>query len=152
AQMNNTAGLGPVLAIGIGVGLIVTLTLMPALLVIFGRWIFWPNKPRAGSAEATSARAWARAGARIARRPRAIWVGTAIVLGILAFGSLQLHATGLASQDSFLNKPDSVHGQEAIARHYPAGQDGQPVVVIGNAGAAPQIQQALSSDQGIASV
>jgi RND superfamily putative drug exporter len=63
-----------------------------------------------------------------------------------------LHATGLASQDAFLSKPQSVLGQEAIARHYPAGQNGQPVVVIGNAGSAQRIQQALSGASGIVSV
>ncbi|WP_026413643.1 MMPL family transporter [Actinomadura oligospora] len=152
AQMNNTAGLGPVLAIGIAVGLVISLTLMPALLVIFGRWIFWPRKPKVGSSEVTSARLWARAGTRIARRPRAIWIGTAVVLGFLSFGIFQMHATGLASQDAFLDKPQSVVGQEVIARHFAAGQNGQPVVVIGNAGAAPQLRQALSGDQGIVSV
>ena len=42
AELNSTKGMGPVLAIGVGVALLAMITLLPALLVIFGRWIFWP--------------------------------------------------------------------------------------------------------------
>ncbi|MGH3194711.1 MAG: MMPL family transporter [Streptosporangiaceae bacterium] len=52
AESNDISGLGPVAAIGIGVGLIAMITLLPALLVVFGRWIFWP--PAASSPR----RAW----------------------------------------------------------------------------------------------
>ena len=52
AEMNSTAGLGPVAAIGVGVTLLVMMTLLPALLVIFGRWIFWPKRPAYGSPRA----------------------------------------------------------------------------------------------------
>ena len=53
AEMNSTAGLGPVNAIGVAVTLLVMVTLLPALLVIFGRWVFWPQRPTFGSAEPT---------------------------------------------------------------------------------------------------
>ena len=52
AEMNSTAGLGPVAAIGVGVTLLAMITLLPALLVIFGRWMFWPFSPTFGSARA----------------------------------------------------------------------------------------------------
>ena len=45
AEMNSTKGLGPVAAIGIAVTFVVMVTLLPALLVITGRWIFWPPPP-----------------------------------------------------------------------------------------------------------
>ena len=45
AELNSTKGLGPVLAIGVGVALLSMMTLLPALLVITGRWVFWPAKP-----------------------------------------------------------------------------------------------------------
>ena len=53
AQMNSTKGMGPVAAIGIAVGLLAMLTLLPALLVICGRWLFWPVRPTYGSADHT---------------------------------------------------------------------------------------------------
>jgi RND superfamily putative drug exporter len=49
AEMNSTAGLGPVLAIGVAVTLLVMITLLPALLVIFGRWVFGPQREHRGT-------------------------------------------------------------------------------------------------------
>ena len=54
------------------------MTLFPALLVIFGRWIFWPVIPHFGSPDPTERGVWARMGRRIARRPRMIWGVTAV--------------------------------------------------------------------------
>src|SRR6185369_15313521 len=45
AESNDISGLGPVAAVGIAVGLVAMITLLPAVLVIFGRWIFWPVRP-----------------------------------------------------------------------------------------------------------
>jgi len=151
AQMNSTKGLGPVTAIGIAVGLLAMITLLPALLVIFGRWVFWPARPKLGSAEPAAAGLWARLGNRIALRPRAVWAVTAVVLGVLALGLTQLNASGLAAEDTFVTKPDSVVGQEVLGRHFPAG-DGQPVVVIGKADAAVPLRQAVAGTDGIVEV
>ena len=46
ADLNSTASLGPVLAVGVAVTFLVMVTLLPALLVICGRWVFWPTGPR----------------------------------------------------------------------------------------------------------
>src|SRR4029453_9763837 len=81
AELNSTSGLGPVAAIGIVVGLLAMITLLPALLVICGRWLFWPVRPKFGSPEPTAPGVWARLGRRVARRPRTVWVTTAVVLG-----------------------------------------------------------------------
>ena len=83
------------MAIGVAVGLLAMITLLPALLVIFGRWVFWPRRPTLGSAEPTEHGLWARIGQRMAVRPRLVWVVTALVLGALALGVTQLDANGL---------------------------------------------------------
>jgi RND superfamily putative drug exporter len=142
AELNSTKGLGPVLAIGIVVALAAMMTLLPALLVICGRWIFWPVKPRYGSAEPTTSGFWARVGQDIARRPRVVWVTTALVLGAMALGTVGLKASGLTNAESFRGRPDSVAGQSVLARHFPAGA-GQPVVVIGRAGDSAQLVSAF---------
>src|SRR5262249_53915761 len=80
AESADISGLGPVAAIGIAVGLLAMITLLPALLVIVGRWIFWPLRPRYGSDEPTTRGFWAGVGRRIAVRPRAVWVTTAVLL------------------------------------------------------------------------
>jgi RND superfamily putative drug exporter len=151
AQMNSTKGLGPVLAIGVAVGLLAMITLLPAILVICGRWLFWPVKPRYGSAEPTATGVWARVGGRIARRPRVVWVVTALVLGGLALGLTDLKAHGLTNAQGFTKVVDSVRGEQVLARHFPAGA-GSPVVAIGNASAGSGIRDALSGIAGITDV
>jgi RND superfamily putative drug exporter len=151
AELASTKSLGPVMAIGVAVGLCAMLTLLPALLVIVGRWVFWPRRPTLGSAEPTEHGLWARIGQRMARRPRVVWVVTALVLGALALGVTQLEANGLQSKDSFRTKPEAVAGEAALARHFPAGE-GNPVQVIGTAQAAPQLQAAVSSTPGVTAV
>src|SRR6478672_920418 len=117
AEMNSTSGLGPVAAIGIIVALLVMITLLPALLVITGRWVFWPKRPAFGSPEPTSSGLWAKVGRRIAVRPRAIWVGTAAALAVACFGSLALSHNGLSTADAYTKDFDSIIGQRVLDRH-----------------------------------
>jgi RND superfamily putative drug exporter len=152
ADMNSTRGLGPVAAIGVAVSLLVMITLLPALLVITGRWVFWPSRPAFGTPDTTGAGGWGRAGRQIARRPRLVWSVTVLILAGCALGLTQLHATGLTNKNSFTGTPQSVLAQQVLDRHFPAGQDGQPVIVIGNASSAGDIRQTLASSTGIAAV
>ena len=151
AQMNSTRGMGPVLAVGIGVGLVAMLTLLPALLVVVGRWVFWPVRPRFGSAEPTESGFWARVGRAIARRPRTVWVGTSLALGAMALGLLSLNTGVLQNRDAFVDRPASITGEEALARHFPAGT-GSPVVVVADAAAAEPVRAAFAETAGIAEV
>ncbi len=152
AELNSTKSLGPVLAIGIGVALVSMMTLLPALLLIFGRWIFWPVKPTFGSAEPTAQGFWAGVGRRIAARPRVVWVTTAVILGILALGLTGLKASGLTAAESFVgHHPDSVVGQAVIGQNFPAGA-GQPVVVVSNVAQAAQVEAAFRATPGITDV
>ncbi|NJP44123.1 MMPL family transporter [Actinacidiphila epipremni] len=148
ADMNSTSGLGPVAAIGVAVALISMVTLFPALLVIAGRWVFWPAVPHVGSPEPTATGVWARIGRRISRRPRLVWTGTVVVLGALGFGLFALQANGLAGADTFTDSPDSVVGQRIQDRYFPAGS-GQPMVVIADEGAAAEVTAALKSLPGV---
>jgi RND superfamily putative drug exporter len=151
AELASTRSLGPVMAIGVAVGLLAMLTLLPALLVIVGRWVFWPRRPTLGSAEPTERGLWARIGQRVAHRPRLVWVVTAVVLGLLALGTTGLEANGLQSKDAFRTKPEAVTGEQVLARHFAAGA-GNPVQVVGNASAAPQLQATLAGTAGVTAV
>ena len=117
AEMNSTAGLGPVAAIGIGVTLLVMITLLPALLVILGRWVFWPKRPTFGSPEPTQTGLWAHVGQRIVKRPRAVWVVTALLLAVACLGLFRLEASGLSTEDSYTKEFDSIVGQKVLAEH-----------------------------------
>jgi RND superfamily putative drug exporter len=148
AEMNSTAGLGPVLAIGVAVTLLVMITLLPALLVIVGRWIFWPKRPAFGSPEPTASGLWAKVGNRIAVRPRAVWIGTAIVLAIACLGLFKLDATGLNSAEQYTKVFDSVKGQQVLAAHG-FGDDSSPVQVVVNADKADQVAAAMEGIKGL---
>ena len=151
AELNSTKSLGPVLAIGVAVALLAMMTLLPALLVIFGRWLFWPVRPAYGTEEPTTRGFWARVGRRIAVRPRVVWVVTALILGVMATGLLGLKAGGLTTAQGFRHTPDSVVGQTVLDQHFPAGA-GQPVIVIGNQPQAAQLASAFKSTPGITGV
>ncbi|MET7368145.1 MMPL family transporter [Streptomyces sp. NPDC005566] len=148
AEMNSTRGLGPVAAIGVAVALIAMLTLLPALLVIFGRWVFWPVIPHFGTDEPTEHGFWARMGERLAVRPRRVWVATALVLAALSLGLIQLRAAGLSNADSFPDKPDSIVGQEIQYQYFPAGS-GSPLVVIAALGKGAQVRNAVETTPGV---
>jgi putative drug exporter of the RND superfamily len=151
AESNDISGLGPVAAIGIGVGLIAMITLLPALLVVFGRWIFWPVKPGFGSPEPTSRGVWSRVGQAIGRRPRTVWMVTALLLAIGALGLVGFKFGPLTVAQSFRGTPPSITAQNVVAEHFPAGS-GEPVDVIASAGSAGQVRTALAAAHGIASV
>ena len=151
AQLNSTSSMGPVLAIGVAVALLAMMTLLPALLVITGRWVFWPAKPTYGSPEPTTRGMWARVGRGIAVRPRLVWITTALILGVMAIGLVGLKADGLTNAESFRGTPDSVTGQTVVDQHFPAGA-GQPVVVFGSPARGPQLAAALRSVPGLTAV
>ncbi|WP_238335007.1 MMPL family transporter [Kribbella amoyensis] len=151
ASMNSTRGLGPVAAVGIVIALIAMLTLLPALLVICGRWVFWPIRPTFGSADHTETSVWGRIGRRIAIRPRLTWITTTVVLLAASLGMLTLDANGLSNAESFTGTPDSVVGERVVAAHFPAGA-GSPLVVVSNADKGAEVRAVLASTPGIAAV
>ncbi len=109
--------LGIPLAIGIGVMLLAGLTLLPALLAIFGRAAFWPTKTRAGTGKVGI---WGRVATRVVRRPAA-----ALITGVIIFGALALAVTGYkaAGFGGTLSAPagtDSAAGQALLAKYFPA--------------------------------
>lgn len=151
ADLNSTSGMGPVLAIGISVGMLSMLTLLPALLVILGRWAFWPLIPAYGSEDHTRDGIWAKLGAWISRRPRAVWLVTSLVLAAMAFGVTALKAEGLTYAESFTGKPESIVGEEILAKHFDIG-GAQPAYVIGDAEAADGIKATLEQTEGIVGI
>lgn len=157
AEMNSTAGMGPVAAAGVLTALAAMTTLLPALLVIFGRWLFWPLIPRYDAKylrpEAYEAEhgVWSRIAGLVGRRPRALWAVTMLGLIVLTFGLSSLKADGLSYAGQFTSKPDSIKGSEAVVRHFTAGS-GSPAVVIGKAPASDRIADTVRGTPGIAEV
>ncbi len=148
AQMNSTSSLGPVTAAGIAVALVVMLTLLPALLVIVGRWAFWPLVPHFGDAEPNERGLWARVGRGIAKAPRATWLVTTVILAFFTLGTFQLDADGLTNEEQFTTEQPSVRAEKALVKHFPGGA-GSPVVVLADSEATEEVSTTFAGVEGI---
>ena len=151
ADLNSTKGLGPVMAAGVAVGLAVMLTLFPAVLVLCGYWVFWPRRPRFGDPDPREGRLWERLGRWVARRPRSVWLATAAVLAVMAFGLVGLKANGLENKDSFRSAPEAVTGEQILGTHF-AASSGDPLQIVGPADAGPRLFSVASATPGVDSV
>jgi RND superfamily putative drug exporter len=129
SDLSSNRGLGPVGSIGIASAMLAALTLLPALLIVFGRWIFWPKVPRFDDVDEKLSGVWAKVGSFVDRKPRGIWVTTALILIVFAGFSTTLKSDGLAQTDAFTNRTDSVIGLEKLGEHFPSGE-GTPVEIV----------------------
>ena len=129
SQLSGNRGLGPVGAIGIAAAMVTVLTLLPALLVVFGRWIFWPKIPKFDDVDEQLSGTWSKVGRAVEKNPKRIWISTALLLTILAGFSFTLKADGLANTEAFTARTDSVIGLEELGKHFPSGE-GSPVELV----------------------
>ncbi|MBT2483151.1 MULTISPECIES: MMPL family transporter [unclassified Microbacterium] len=135
SDLKSNSTLGPVAAIGIVFAMLAALTLLPSLLLIFGRAVFWPRRPKfepevvAAEQGGRTTGLWARLAGFIKRRPRAIWIITTLVLLFGAAGVTQLDAVGVPQSDLVLGNSEARDGQVALGEHFPGGS-GSPVYVV----------------------
>jgi RND superfamily putative drug exporter len=108
--------LGIPLAIGIVVMLLAGLTLLPALLSIFGRAVFWPSKTQSGTGKAG---VWGRVAVRIIRHPVPTLVTGLVVFGGLAIAASANTASGFGGQTSAPSGSDSAAGAAILSAHFP---------------------------------
>ena len=151
SDLSGNRGLGPIGAIGVAVAVITMVTLLPAFLVLFGRWIFWPRIPRFDDVDAQSTGTWAKVGNLVERRPRRAWVITGLLLVVLAGFSTTLKTDGLSSSESFTGNPESVVGQKLLLNHFPGGE-GDPTKVILKNELIPAVSEKLRGVEGVTAV
>jgi len=153
--LNSNRGLGPVAAIGIFFALLAALTALPALLVLFGRTAFWPFRPKfvesvdGVEAPVKPSRLWGAVGRLVARRPRAVWITSVLLLGAASLGLLQLQANGVPQTDLLLSQSDSVDGQKLLAKHFDAGS-GSPIYIVAKQGDANRVVELAQNTRDIA--
>ncbi len=151
SQLTNTAGLGPVGAIGIVCSMITILTLLPALLLLFGRWIFWPRRPEFDGEDHVLSGTWSKIGSSIGRRPRRAWLITGVILFGFAFMSPTLKADGIGTVDTFTTNPESVVGQKLLLTHFPGGE-GDPTQIVVSADKIDSVTSAVKNAPGVTSI
>ncbi len=109
-------GLGPGLAIGIAVALAANLTLLPALLAVLGRRVFWPKVPKVGPARHG---AWGDIAGRVVARPGATLMVGLVLFGGLGVAMLAYSPTGFGDQPPPATS-DSSRGQTLLDANYPS--------------------------------
>ena len=116
-----TRGLGLACAVGVVVAAIFALVVLPAALVVFGRWIFWPKVPQVGAAGLADGHSfWRRVGDAVANRPAGFVTVTVIVAG--RHGVRHHPDPDRARRGRPVpEKPEAIAAGERLAESFPAG-------------------------------
>jgi RND superfamily putative drug exporter len=150
AELEGTRALGIACATGVFLAMVAALTVLPAALVVFGRWIFWPLTPKFGGINKSDNGLWAKLGRGVSRKPVIVAVVGFILLGAMASGATGLQI-GLSATDRFLAKPEAVAGQVILAKEFAAGSS-TPTTVIANNGQADAVIKSAQSVAGVDTV
>ncbi|HLR56699.1 MAG TPA: MMPL family transporter [Beutenbergiaceae bacterium] len=134
SELQSNRDLGPIAAIGIVFAMLTALTLLPALLMAFGRVAFWPKRPQLLADQDPEAHlptkgVWARLPKFVDRRARPIWIITIVVLLAACVGVGQLKANGVPESELVLGQSEARDGQEVLGEHFPGGS-GSPMYIL----------------------
>lgn len=149
ASTPSTRSLGALAACGLVVAAISVLVILPPLLAVCGRRLFWPFIPHAGDDETLDSGGWHRVAEWVGGRPALV---AAVAIAVLATLGAGLFGTriGLSQTEQFRVRADSVTGYTVVAEHFPAGLANPTLVVSAGDRAAP-VQRAITSTPGVVS-
>ena len=146
AVIPDTRGLGVSSALGLLIALAFGLFVLPPVLAVCGRGIFWPFVPKPGQTR-VQGRAWRAIASRVVRRPVVAVVAGLAVLAIMATGLLGT-SIGLSQTEKFRVASESAAGLEVLGEHFPAGE-AQPMIVIANTSAVDEVVSAAEGIDGV---
>jgi putative drug exporter of the RND superfamily len=133
ADTRLTSSLGPVAAIGVTSAMVAGLTLLPALLTIFGRTGFWPRRALVECdpehPETGRQGVWRRFGDRVLERPLPALIVTVVVFAGGALG-LAAYKVDYSTTNFFKESVDSVEGFDILKRSFPAGTLAPTTVLV----------------------
>lgn len=156
ATAPSNRSLGAQSASGLVVAAVFVLLVLPPLLGLFGRRLFWPFIPRgprdAGShaKPVTESGIWHRIADGVAHRPVLVATTALTGLAVLCAG---LFATpvGLSQTQQFRVQAESVAGYQTLAAHFPGGLT-DPTRVIAPTASAAAVKRAIIDTPGVTSV
>ncbi len=146
AVIPGTHGLGVSSAIGLLVALASVLFLLPPLLAVCGRKVFWPFVPRPGAAARRDG-VWRTIATRVVSRPVVSLLGGAALLAVMTVGLVGT-TVGLDQVDKFRVPSESATGLEVLSNHFPAGE-AQPILIVTDSGEAEAVLTAARDVEGI---
>ena len=120
------SSLGAPLAIAIALMLLAGLTLLPALLAIFGRAAFWPSNTTQGAGRLGW---WGRTAGRIVAHPAATLGFGLLIFGALATAAAGYRPGGFGATPAAPAGTDSAAGNALLAAHFPEA-DANPTTVL----------------------
>ncbi|KUI08527.1 hypothetical protein AU190_23285 [Mycolicibacterium acapulense] len=149
ASSPSVRSLGVQAAAGLIVAAVFVLLVLPPLLGLFGKRLFWPFIPKIGDRALTDSGIWHRIAEAVARRPASV---ATIAIGGLAVLCIGLVATpiGLSQTEQFRVQAESVSGYERLADHFPSGLT-DPTRVIASTERAADVQRAITETPGVVS-
>lgn len=149
AATPSTRSLGALAACGLVVAAVSVLVILPPVLALCGRRLFWPFIPHAADDADPDSGAWRRVAQGVARRPALVAVVAIAVLAALGTG-LWGTRIGLSQTEQFRVRADSVSGYSVVAEHFPAGL-ANPTLVVAPTAHAPSVRQAIEATPGVVS-
>jgi len=149
AASPSTRSLGVQAASGLLVAAVFVLLVLPPLLALFGKRLFWPFIPHVGTKPATESGIWHRIAEGVALRPGIVATVAVAALAALCTGLLTT-PTGLSQTEQFRVQAESVSGYQTLAAHFPSGLT-DPTRVIGPTDRAAEIQRAITDTNGVVS-
>ena len=115
ASSPSTRSLGVQAASGLVVAAVFVLLVLPPLLALFGKRLFWPFIPQVGAKPLTDSGIWHRIAASVARRPGRVAVVAIAGLALLCTGLLTT-PVGLSQTEQFRVQAESVSGYQTTGR------------------------------------
>jgi RND superfamily putative drug exporter len=145
--------IGPALAIAVAVTLVAALTLVPAVVTLLGRALFFPSKKYLVEPEAAR---FAAIGRQLGRRPVVFAGASGLVLAILAVFALGFNPT-FDFNSSLPKGVESTKALDTLQKGLPSGATDPLTVVLVSEdsltdGRTVPFQEALSQAEGVASV
>ena len=149
ASSPSVRSLGVQAAAGLVVAAVFVLVVLPPLLALFGKRLFWPFIPQTGAKPLTDSGIWHRIAESVARRPGRVAIVSIAGLALLCTGLLTT-PVGLSQTEQFRVQAESVSGYETLAAHFPSGLT-DPTRVIAPTNRAADIQRAITDTPGVLS-
>ena len=133
--------IGPTLAIGVATTLVGAITLVPAVVAVFGRATFWPSKKWRNESKGTG---FARFGKSVGTKPARYAIASGGVLVVLSIFALSFQPLFNIDQSSSAQNVESVQAQKRMEdKGFSAGAT-QPTLVLLHSTSGPLSQEQLA--------
>lgn len=121
------SNLGLPLAIGVALMLLAGLTLLPALLAVFKKAVFWPTKPQNHKSRRIGF--WGKVSARVVQKPVHVLIIGVIFFAVLAAFAPGYKASGFSGGSTPPSGSDSAKGTALLNKHFPS-ESSNPTAVL----------------------